>query len=52
MTKLFSDWDAPDRRIGRATKAFRLAWSAFCWTLACTAVTVATTAFLRLNHLM
>jgi hypothetical protein len=53
MTKLVSsDWDAPERRIGRTTKAFQLAWSAFCWTLACAAVTVASTTFLRWHHLM
>jgi hypothetical protein len=52
MTKLSLDWDAPDRRIGRATKAYQFAWGAFCGSLASSAVTVATTAFLRLNHLM
>jgi len=53
MTKFMSsDWNAPERQIGRTTKAFQLAWRAFCWTLACAAVTVASTAFLRWNNLM
>ena len=53
MTKFVSsDWDIPERRIGRTTKAFRLVWGTFCWTLALTAVAVASTAFLRWHHLL
>jgi hypothetical protein len=53
MTKIvFSDWDTPERRIGRTTRPFRLVWGAFCWTLAYAAVAVASTAFLRWHHLL
>jgi hypothetical protein len=53
MTKLaIFDFDSPERRAGRTTRAFRLAWSLFCWTLAFSAVTVAAAAFFRWRHFM
>jgi hypothetical protein len=53
MTKLsIFDFDSPERREGRKTIAFRLAWAVFSWTLAFSAVTVATMAFIRWRHLM
>ena len=53
MTKLsIFDFDSPERRAGRTTRAFRFAWAVFSWTLAFSAVTVATMAFIRWRHLM
>ena len=47
-----SSWNAPERRRGRTTKAFRFMWSLFCWTLACTAVVVSLTAFWKFRQSM
>ena len=53
MTKLsIFDFDSPERRAGRTTRAFRFAWAVFSWTLAFSAVTVATMAFIRWRHMM
>lgn len=53
MTKLsIFDFDSPERREGRKTMAFRFVWAVFSWTLAFSAVTVATMAFIRWRHLM
>jgi hypothetical protein len=53
MTKLAHfDFDSDERREGRTTKAFRIAWAVFSWTLAFSAVTVAVMAFIRWRHLM
>jgi hypothetical protein len=53
MTKLsIFDFDSPERRAGRTTKAFRFVWAVFSWTLAFSAVTVATMAFIRWRHMM
>ncbi len=53
MTKLaFFDFDSPERRAGRTTRAFRLVWNLFCWTLAFSAVAVAAAAFFRWRHFM
>ena len=48
MTKLaLSYWQAPERREGRTTAAFRFLWAMLCWTLSFAAVVVATTVLMR-----
>jgi hypothetical protein len=46
------DFGSPERRQGRTTRAFRLLWALFCWTLAFCSVTVASVAFFRWARLM
>ena len=53
MTKLaIFEFDSPERRRGRTTKAFRLMWAIFCWTLAFCSVTVASVAFFHWARMM
>jgi hypothetical protein len=50
-TEIF-EFGSPERRQGRSTKAFRLLWAVFCWTLAFSSVTVASVAFFRWARMM
>ncbi len=53
MTKLaLFDFGSPERREGRTSKAFRLVWALFCWTLAFSAVVVAAAAFFRWSRMV